>query len=96
MPARTRTVVELVVSELEYRAKYKTVSYFSGKILALLSQRDGSEVLRVPIYNLKQAFQECDGFRVDPISKQLQFVTEGSCYFKYGAEQSVRTSEEPL
>lgn len=96
VPPHTKTSVELVVNELEYRAHFRATSTFSGKIMVILSTKDGHEVFRHTVRHFKDAFLENDGFQIDPVTKELLFVTEGSCYFKYGAEQSIRTYEEPL
>ncbi|XP_064644388.1 uncharacterized protein LOC135498142 [Lineus longissimus] len=95
VPPHTRTTVELVVKDDEYKGTFGIRSYFSGKIYVDVS-KDNTQLTRLIIGDLKQIFKEEMGFKRCPKSKRIYFDTHGICNCRYGVEQQVKISETPI
>jgi hypothetical protein len=95
VPKKTSTIVELVVKEDEYRGTFSTKTYFSGKIYVDI-RKDNTFLARVIISDLRKIFTKDRGFQCDLMERSVYYETNGICNCRFGIEQEVVISEEPL
>ena len=101
VPPNHRTVAELVVKEQEYTASFKMATRIRGHVVVVITNlRDNNSFLQsveadfCDIMSSPNAEQYSKQFSVD--GKTVTWNVSGSCQFRFGIEQHVQLSEQPL
>ncbi|XP_064644043.1 uncharacterized protein LOC135497935 [Lineus longissimus] len=96
VPAKMQTNVELVVKEDEYKGTFRARTYFRGKVYVNI-RKDNTDLCRVIISDLRKIFTKRRGFESDETDqKVVYYETRGICNCKFGVEQEVVISEQPI
>jgi len=101
VPPHHRTVAELVVKEQEYTASFRMATRIRGHVVVVITNlRDNNSFLQsveadfCDIMSSASAEQYSKQFNVE--GKTVMWNVSGSCQFRFGIEQHVQLSEEPL
>ncbi|XP_013394012.1 uncharacterized protein LOC106161564 [Lingula anatina] len=97
---KSQTLAELIVSETEYGGHFTIQSRFEGNVMiSITNTRENNCLVKTVEGNVVNIFKReiengLKGFRVEKNS--VCFETKGRCHFRYGIEQHVKLSQQPL
>lgn len=101
VPSMSQTTAELAIYEDEFQGNFSIRTDVAGKVLVSVTNiRDNNcflkslsgdidEIVGAEINGLK-------GFSMDKQNHVVSFTTNGRCHFRYGIEQHIKLSQEPL
>ncbi|ELU17582.1 hypothetical protein CAPTEDRAFT_225999 [Capitella teleta] len=100
VPPHTKTTAELVVSEAQLSANFKTTSTVAGRVLvSVTNMKDNNALVTIVEGNIAEIIKrECEnglkGFVVE--KNVVKYATKGQSHFRFAVEQNIRLQQESL